>query len=118
MDEQDRELEAILSQLDIHDDRLGKPPPQQADAYLQQQHQQHQQHQQPSQHDDEMATTCEGCDTEGSMVPLEGVHVCFCCGWSPAWLLGCVACITPVAVTLSRIPSKNKNAYVYKAIYV
>ena len=76
MEEQDRELEAILSQLDIHDDnnKLGDAPrglPLQAGTRLQQQ---------PSQY--ERTAACGGCGNEGSMLPLEGVHVCFYCGWS------------------------------------
>lgn len=68
VEEQDRELEAILSHLDITD---GEPE----DPYSLQKHPGHCQ-------GSPTTTLCDGCGEQDSMVLLEGIQVCFCCGWS------------------------------------
>jgi len=67
-EEQDRELEAILSHLDITDGKLKVP---------------YASPKQSGNHQGSPTTTlCDGCGEQGSIIPLEGFQVCFCCGWS------------------------------------
>lgn len=91
MEEQDRELEAILSQLDFHDnDTLGDTPadPLQPGTTCARQ---------PSHY---RTATCEGCGKEGSMLPLEGVHVCFC--WLvPRMIARCVSAFENAVTTFA-----------------
>jgi len=68
VEEQDRELEAILSHLDITDGKLEDPY-----AFPKQ----------SGHHQGSPTTTlCDGCGDQDSMVSLDGIQVCFCCGWS------------------------------------
>ena len=67
VDEQDRELEAILSHLDITDGNLEDPygfP------------------KRPGHQSTPTMAICDGCGEQDCMIPLEGFQVCFCCGWS------------------------------------
>lgn len=71
VEEQDRELEAILSQLDLHDDKLEGAHGNSCQAGNLSQTPQH------------VVAICGSCGAADSTVPLDGVRVCFCCGWSP-----------------------------------
>lgn len=69
-EEQDREFEAILAQLEIADHTPSLSSSSESSA------------QQPQ--NDRSApnqTFCGGCGERGSLVDIDGEHVCFSCGW-------------------------------------